>query len=592
MPLLDGESLSPALARSLGESLERIPDEDLLIYAQECLRGGFTKGAAVRAHLTLQLEGAVEVPPLVRTLLQMYARGRQFVEALDPSQLSGLYLDLAALLGRERIALALLIDSRPLVRTLGQALASGPTGPTIRSSDRALAAERIRLLVGRWTHDVGVPLVANETPAAGASESEEGALPATTDPIRVAKLEKIVEDQKRRHREELRQLREELDREKKERIEERTRLEVELRAVRENSARVEGALQSERSAREAVVKAAIEEEKRSLLRAWLYDAERLEEGLRQAQAESDLVARAELLLEAQAKADRHSGNRRQALARLEALKLVRDRLSEAAREALQPLPALAAHRERIHEEMTRLETLLGRSASTSAIGAEVALRIESTSSVEQAWMMRPILDLLEEHRLLPPAELASLERALLRRLGLFAETRVVEAPPSTEQSWSLRAALQRKAPVRILIDGHNVALGLPDYFGEATANPEAERRAREKLVQAASQFGERYPGVEIELHLDGARGGVQSPRANVRLEFSGGAGAQRADAVLLGRLHHLAMSEAGRACFLVSDDRRLREDAQREGARCVRTRPFALLLEDAGCLGRGPAGAR
>lgn len=55
-----------------GEALERIPDEDLLIYAQECLRGGFTKGAAVRAHLSQQLEAEVEVPPLVRGLLQMY----------------------------------------------------------------------------------------------------------------------------------------------------------------------------------------------------------------------------------------------------------------------------------------------------------------------------------------------------------------------------------------------------------------------------------------------------------------------------------------------------------------------------------------
>src|SRR5690606_13489953 len=125
-------------------------------------------------------------------------------------------------------------------------------------------------------------------------------------------------------------------------------------------------------------------------------------------------------------------------------------------------------------------------------------------------------------------------------------------------------------------DGHNVILSLPAIFGEAGQSPQAEKRAREQLASAIIALGERHPSLEIELHLDGPVGRAESARRNVRIEYSGGTGAQRADSVILGRLRHLTMSDVSRPCYLVTDDRRLRDDAQREGARCVRTTAFVL----------------
>lgn len=588
MPTLDGRALPPAYLRCLEDTLQRIPDAEMLAYAAGFLPMEFTKASAVRAHVAGQLKGDAEIPLPLLSLMQLYARGRLFVEALDNVQLSRAYLDFAMILGHEATALALLLDSRVSVRVLGESLFLAPAGPPVRSLDREICEERILDWMQRWVDDLGIKSTREGWARSAPEYPVEGTGAGANDPTRVAKLERILEDQKRRHREEAKQLKEELDRERKERAEERGRMEAEVRQLRENLVRVQATLESERGAREAVVRTVIEEEKRSLLRSWLASAEALEKAVRAPSAHEDLLARAETLVEAQASADRHTGNRRVLLERLEALERARTKLVEVARDSLQPLPAVGAHRERLSEEIARLEAVLGRSSGRSPVTVELCSRIESASTVEQAWSVRPLLDVLEEQRLLPPGELSQLERALVRRLGVFAETRPVDAPPSADQSWSLRAALQGKVSVRILIDGHNVTLGLPDYFGPATAGPEAERKAREKLLNAVSLLGERYPQVDVELHLDGARGGVQSPRSNVRVEFSGGVGSQRADAVMLGRLHHLALAESGRLCFLVTDDRRLREDAQREGARFVRSRPFAVLLEDTGCLGRQP----
>lgn len=297
------------------------------------------------------------------------------------------------------------------------------------------------------------------------------------------------------------------------------------------------------------------------------------------------------VIELQAEEDRRAGNRSQLRKQLDEARTYRTRLAEVARDSLKPLPRIKPLILRIDTRIEELEGRLGSGGNSDTVSESLLTAIAIAESDEALVQLGEAVSV---HAALGVVTKAGSERILAaveERRSLLRDVDVVRTPvvvPATVAGSSEKPervqpsdVLKGKVAGRILVDVYNM-IGRQAAVLKVPEGPESMPLAWKKLKDSFALFARNRPKVEFLLVVDGPHGKIEQWGPNLRVEYSGGAGRDRADEVLLGRVDWLCR-ESGNAgtlatTFLVSDDQTLRNGALLRGVRWVSTDQFARRL--------------
>jgi hypothetical protein len=585
--------LSSELEDALAPLLDDIPDEQLVLYAKNCLPGGFTKPPLIRQRLESIIRGSGSLPPELGSFLLFFLPPGKTVQALTFPAIQELFEVYSVLANRESWLLALLLDDREEVHTFGIAQTKRSVPPP-DECDKEFALQRLYEFVEEsFLDDVGIPL----KPSGQSDKAEEKAL---LDSLSAAWIETLKQENERlqqtaqRLREELREEKEKgkrkLEEHSNKATQERAGILAERDAAIAESRRLANeisSLGSELSAAKQTIDKAVaqgvREQTCAAVRKWLTEPARSEEELQKAPLSTELIERAEKILDAQARQDRYTGNRVELEKRLNALEAVRQRAGIALASAINPIPELRPLLQELESEILSIQrTLFGAKAQTQ-LGSQLLGFINAAETWDAVRQCGHLVEELSHHSFIPQAERRGIYDALHRKFSLL-EERAKPKEAEVDSGWSLRGVLHRNEDALLLVDGHNVLFGLSDIFQALFEDGAPRRKARQRLVLLAEKLVSRRPNVQARICFDGPDANLQIIRPNVSVEYSGGNGDHRADHLILSRLTLRDLRFIGQRAFVVTDDRQVRREIVSAGAKYVANDVFAVLLADFHCL--------
>lgn len=246
------------------------------------------------------------------------------------------------------------------------------------------------------------------------------------------------------------------------------------------------------------------------------------------------------------------------------------------RAANRRIAALAAETERTKRALARAEaeTARLRERLASAETASAAARRERDDAV--AAREREIAHRKERIRACVEAELANAAFARTRPDPAGADGPPAQPPPTAEGKLAL--ALTDGMPCLLLIDGHNTQYGMPSRYNPQRGRRMTERDKRLRLLRDVAGLVAPSPAMRACVVFDGPEHSEEEAGERVRVVFSGGKGAHRADRVLLDQIRFLKGGDAAPCVLLVSDDRDLCEKARKLGAETVPVLEFGAFL--------------
>ena len=222
-----GNTLLPAeLNRRLVELLEDIPEAQLEQAGREFLPGGFTRADAIRKRLATLIQGEAALPSWLEEMFLDCIPAKSLIETFSATFLEKTLAPLADALGRENLLLSLLTDAREPVKELGRdALRTLHLkhDPEARKLARDLFADLLEIRVLQpldlaiefpedWTEEDGP--ATDSMPPAPESETEiSSAIPVSEKLLaeqeqKIERLERYLQDEKRRGKERLKELEE------------------------------------------------------------------------------------------------------------------------------------------------------------------------------------------------------------------------------------------------------------------------------------------------------------------------------------------------------------------------------------------------
>lgn len=297
---------------------------------------------------------------------------------------------------------------------------------------------------------------------------------------------------------------------------------------------------------------------------WLKASEGLLQPLLQPQNPLDSARK---LLDRQAQEDKRYGTRA-ALRQewLEAQNLL-NALKEAQAESLRPLPQLLAEQRALLSHMEALQARL----NTSSIEPTFAPLRQLNQTLLTIHEMDALLEVKRKFELNMTAQAWSLDMCqqaydLLDRRAMHiydvhhpsSGVAKDEHPPVTPKQ-HFEHGLRHARPCRLVIDGHNMLPKLKPLIGaeyfSPTQGPTA--RARALLVERVKQLTEMHPLVNADILFDGPDDQHWTETDRLRVWFSGGQGADRADGRILEQLQAQRYRGEPVACFVVTEDRDL-----------------------------------
>ena len=317
------------------------------------------------------------------------------------------------------------------------------------------------------------------------------------------------------------------------------------------------------------------------LRQWLVPVRQLNAALVDAQ-HSDLPSRAAELLERQRAVDLQYGNRTAMHGQIDQRRQLLAQIQLARREALNPLPELRHIAAQLVHEIADLTQRLGlpTDASSPVVTALLATTNEAKTLDELA-QMRQFIQQATGFNLLQKDDLEGLYGALnetANRLYDRAQiTREVGRDPAPSRFFLRRAVVQGEA-FTLFIDGHNVLFELAEIFSPYFLDGIPKAKAREVLGQRLTRIFAQS-GAEVILYFDGEEPTQSSLSAQVRVLYSGGTGAHRADTAILQ--HLLVLKQAGYAAplCLVTRDVAFARQAEAMSVIILHPEEFAIAVD-------------
>jgi hypothetical protein len=596
--------LPPELNRRLVELLEDIPETQLEQAGREFLSGGFTRAAAIRKRLATLIQGEAALPPWLEEMLLDFIPGKSLVETLSTTFLGKMVGPLADAIGREDLLLSLLTDLREPVKSTGRdglRTLHLKHDPDAQKLARDLLADLLDIRVLNpldltvdfpedWTEQSGP--APTSVPAETWNEKDLSAPLPSSEKLqaeqqqKIEKLERYLHDEKRRGKERQKEFEEQHKAEQGRWLAEKDALRDRLAKTEAQRDALQSQIQQLEANQAAAIRKGVEEETSFLVRPWLNEPARVEQAVQETHGViEDLLARAERAIQMQAGQDRHTGNRLELQRRLADLRQARNRLADAQRHAIQPLAELGRVTAGLDAEIARVERILGEGIEEDSLAGRIMARISQANEAAQLRVVSDLLKVLGENELLPERDHRSLYEILFRKFSLLEERSGHDAAEEeTDEGWSLRRLLLQNRGAVVLIDGHNTLFCLEETFGRFFENEHPGSAARDALTRSVAKLVENSDQVETVIVFDGPDMQTGAVAKNVRIEYSGGTGKNRADERIAAELRFKSLERSAKRCFVVSNDKAVRQDALRYAARFVPVEAFAVLLGDFAAL--------
>jgi len=586
--------LTPDLTEALASAAESVQEDLLLLWGREFLPGGFTRLESIRERLLARVRSDATLDDKLVDLLATGLPCCQTVAFLSLAALAYLFEPLSLLVGRQELLLAMLLNTRPDVHqfAIEQALKPAPTQPPTPQEEAAA----LDFVMGFVDQKLIIPVGLFPPPPAGAGPPSDllnsvagKVLQELNQKVQsqcktIDRLNRELQQQKQRHLAKLKQQADALEQERKGLRAEQAAAQARTAALLREKQTLETRLKELADQREAAVSQAVQEQTSALVRKWLAEPLQLDAAVQAAGAAAgDLVARVEQALQAQARQDRHTGNRVELERRLEVLRGAQARAATALRHALTPIRELRPLLEELAAEITRLEKLLAGPRPVSELAGRLLTSLNSAETWEEVRGGSQLVEQLDDRRLLPAEDLRSLYNAIQRKFSLLAET-VQPKAGAGDNGWALRDILFRNKNALLLLDGHNLLFGLKDIFSPDYENGYPGRKARQRLVDLVAKLVRARPNVLTKICFDGPAGASAKVAPNLEVFYSGGQGQNRADELIVSQLQFTGLKDLAQKVFVVSDDREVRRGILRTGASYVPCDLFAVFLSDFQCF--------
>jgi DNA repair exonuclease SbcCD ATPase subunit len=329
----------------------------------------------------------------------------------------------------------------------------------------------------------------------------------------------------------------------------------------------------------------IEASMKSRFNRWLTECEAVEKDVERQDKEMDpLMAEAEVALQRQRERDRHTGNRLRLHNRVKELQEVSRNIKIARAEALNPHEELRTIKNKVDAEINRISELLGlENKEDDELIAEMCARInEAELSVLNS--MKNTLDAINDLGIYSIEQLIPVYKCYTRRMSteyaaFTTKDERVKSISNDPMEWLWRCLQGSDDSLILILDGYNIIGRLESIFKEWSKDYEAVKDAREDLISRIE--GLEGQNLEIVLFFDSPSPDKKVVRKGFKIIYSGGGeGKNRADEKIVDYLKSLKMQNQIKTRVLVTDDRELRQKAQKEGAKFIPVPQFAELLEN------------
>ena len=562
----------------------------------------------------------MDLNAVTTTLLQETALATEVVARLDATALAAGFTALAEYFGSANFLAAALLDKRTAVRELahqfmGTWAAETPRDAPDSAGFRAAALNGKRPAVAALTHQFlaewaaqaadhpasegtattqpralttfleGLNQVLGECPLAAPEVIKKTSLMLPETPTQQPHLRSAETDR----------LSKELAREKKkfqdkiaENDHEMARLGHELLRARQASqlratelSQVSQAANELQATLHTRIEQGIQKNLNDTLRQWLVPVRQLNAALVAAQ-HSDLPSRATALLEQQRAVDLQYGNRTAMNGQIEQRRQLLAQIQHARREALNPLPELRDVAGQLVREIADLTERLGLpTAASSPLVTALLATTNEAKTLDELAQMRQFIQQATSFNLLQKEDLEQLYGALNETANrLYDQAKItceVGREPAPSRFFLRRAVVQGEA-FTLFIDGHNLLFELAEIFSPYFLAGIPKAKAREVLGQRLTRIFAQS-GAEVVLYFDGEEPTQSSLSAQVRVLYSGGTGAHRADTAILQ--HLLVLQQAGYAAplCLVTRDADFARQAKAMGVIILHPEEFAIAVD-------------
>ena len=577
---IDGKPVPLEIVAVWKQAFGRVSDANLraLATANANLHAGFRPGTVALAVVVQRAQAALTtlayLPADYKTALQGAPLSRSLMSVFSEEVILLSAEGLAQCFGRAETMGAMLLDDRPAIRAKGFDLIEAWDGaePSAEESKQAaddLAAE----LAPFWTHAQVVTGRAGVVPLAA---PKDAALQVRVRQPRAQNERHLV--MLREKRAEANRLRRELDTIKPE----RDRLSTQNASL----GTITGQLSNLQANFESRVAAAVQAQLDERLHPWLRPAEELERSAADVLKRGVLEQAADVLAR-QANIDRRFGIRSQLQTELDRCEGMLQKVRAAQLESINPLPDLVPMAEQITTRIRELHLVLRRPQATAAAAnpalAKLTQSIAGALTIDAVAAIRSALQASERLKLLENEELQSaywLLREATSRVyarGIVGRTNS-HAALAQLPLHAMQIQLAQGAECTLVVDGHNVLFKLPTLFGGEFERGVPGAQARRSLVSKLVGLGQRYPNLTIRLWFDAAEIAEQTASENVRVNFSGGVGDNRADHQIVAYLRHLAEASPEQTRAVVTADGQEAADASSTGAMVMAPHELALWM--------------
>lgn len=295
------------------------------------------------------------------------------------------------------------------------------------------------------------------------------------------------------------------------------------------------------------------------------------------------------LLERQAESDRQFGLRSALRAEREQCAALLDRLRQAQAESIRPLAELGPGIGALEVRIRQIDSLLGAGSgpptgtSPALAGLEGALaeadNLDQIAALRQRLIASEPLCLLTEEELDQAFRLlGNASSRMYARAGVGRGWTVGRDDLSGLPLYAIQATLAQGRPTTLVVDGHNVLWKLPTLFRTYYEQGQPGARARRALEDALRVLAGRHPNLTLHLWFDGAVMEDRVLAQNLRVHFSGGVGANRADRQMLAYLAHLSAAGAEEVRAVVTADGEVAVTAQGSGALAMTPQELAIWM--------------
>lgn len=582
----------PVLA-ALVEEIEKADDASILDVAGRIdpslgkgLRINRQNAPKIRKRLLARVRKEGKIAKRQVELLADFFRPLAFLEDFTEATIEDLFDKLCAVHGQDRMVASLLLDWREEMNRLAEQVISGErkVKPLPEKEKRGFATVALRHF-DPFFSDLREAEKDREAEKEKDSEKRNGSVEGKKKPAVSAETEKLRKriQTLEKQLEEVRKERKEYKSKAAKLVETRTALKKAERSSKQWKKRANdlaNALDETRKELEtldAAIAMTVDERLHSELNRWLLPAERLEaESRRLAEAKSgDLLARAKSVIKRQQEIDRHAGNRRTLLLRLEELEEARSQIDDLSIESINPLQELEEVAIELEREIRAIRNLLKMEEEASPVAKALQVQIGRAATPEELAGIKDLLEEIDARGLLPPEETHNLfDHCDERTMLLYARhvPKIGKAAPPPNPLHQLRHALAEGTPLLWLIDGHNILGRQPELFGSI-----GNADARAALAEFAVERVRNAPACELRLYFDGPEYTEHQPAPNARIIYSGGEGKHRADQLICGYLEFARKRETRTPALLATDDHELRRQARKLGASIMTTNDFHTL---------------